>query len=322
VKNRLSLGSTPPHKLQHEMPKEEDLNNWSHHFSVDTTEDAYLRQAVTGTDLVSFVFGLKVTWALTQAQTALDEEREVDDKSKRDADLEDAKGRLGAKKAKKKKAKSGDPIGDAGQDEAGGRVEDSGGGGMVDDNNDEEQENRGGEDEDRPDESAHVPKLNRVSAASEASAIADPEGATCTVCTLVNELSAKKCLVCGNALSTKSRTNKKKKRTQDSLQALPEHSPGQQQQQQLQPNKKGKKGKSKKKAAENAIPDSDEGEDASIENKHTSVSELPAAEVMDLSAETTGCGLAKVLDDSPARPSVSAATPLEDSDDDDDDDFD
>jgi len=64
---RSSLGfSQAPHKAQHEMPKEEDLNNWSHHFSVDTIDDDYLKQATRGTDLISFVFGLHVNWELTQ----------------------------------------------------------------------------------------------------------------------------------------------------------------------------------------------------------------------------------------------------------------
>jgi len=95
--------SQPAHKPQHEMPKEEDLNNWSHHFSVDTCDDKYLRQAVTGTDLVTFVFGLHVNWELTQKQTALDEERDTLDKNRRDQELECAKGRLDDKKGKKKK---------------------------------------------------------------------------------------------------------------------------------------------------------------------------------------------------------------------------
>ena len=48
------------YKPQLEMPKEEDLNNWSHHFGTDTINDSYLRKATQGTDLVSFVFGLEV----------------------------------------------------------------------------------------------------------------------------------------------------------------------------------------------------------------------------------------------------------------------
>jgi len=95
--------SQPAHKPQHEMPKEEDLNNWSHHFSVDTCDDKYLRQAVAGTDLVTFVFGLHVNWELTQKQTALDEERDTLDKNRRDQELECAKGRLDDKKGKRKK---------------------------------------------------------------------------------------------------------------------------------------------------------------------------------------------------------------------------
>ena len=89
------------------MPKEEDLNNGSHHFSVDTVEDEYLRKATTGTDLVSFVFGLKVTWDLTQKQLELDTERELDDTKKRDESLAESKARLASKGGKKKKKKKG-----------------------------------------------------------------------------------------------------------------------------------------------------------------------------------------------------------------------
>ena len=98
---RSSLG--PPFKPQHEMPKEEDLNNWSHHFSASTCDDEYLKKAVAGTDLVSFVFGLTVTWDLTQKQMGLDEEREAEDKIRREQELEVAKSRLGEKKGKTKK---------------------------------------------------------------------------------------------------------------------------------------------------------------------------------------------------------------------------
>lgn len=49
-----------PHKPQVHMPKEEDLNNWSHHFGAESVNDEYLREATAGTDLVSFVFGLEV----------------------------------------------------------------------------------------------------------------------------------------------------------------------------------------------------------------------------------------------------------------------
>jgi hypothetical protein len=95
------------------MPKEEDLNNWSHHFSVDSVDDEYLKKATQGTGLVKFVFGLHVNWDLTQKQQALDEQRDASDKSRRDIDLKEAQSRIGEKKSKKKKI----TIESAGRDE-------------------------------------------------------------------------------------------------------------------------------------------------------------------------------------------------------------
>jgi hypothetical protein len=221
LSKRSSL-SQAPFKQQHDMPKEEDLNIWSHLFSVDTIEDAYLRQATAGTDLVSFVFGLKVTWELTQAQTALDEERELQDKERRDADLETAKGRLGSKKSKKKK-KGEAALGEAGgsdgaaaeeeevgmetlqaQYDAGGQAPDvlecqgmEETGVMADD------EVGGG---DAHDEAGAVvgrqhsdpPALNRVSAASEADPVPDESvnnEVICSTCTFSNARKNKKCQV-------------------------------------------------------------------------------------------------------------------------------
>lgn len=52
------------------MPLEEDLNNWSHHWNVETVDDPVFREAMLGLgtdmDVVSFVFGLEVTWSLLQ----------------------------------------------------------------------------------------------------------------------------------------------------------------------------------------------------------------------------------------------------------------
>ncbi len=52
------------------MPAEEDLNNWSHHFSTDTVDDEIFQRAIAGTGdrIVSFVFGLEVTWSRLQAR--------------------------------------------------------------------------------------------------------------------------------------------------------------------------------------------------------------------------------------------------------------
>jgi hypothetical protein len=48
------------------MPDEENMRNWSHHYSTDTVDDPIFRAAMRDSDLVSFVFGLEVTWSLIQ----------------------------------------------------------------------------------------------------------------------------------------------------------------------------------------------------------------------------------------------------------------
>jgi hypothetical protein len=225
---RTSLSQGPAHKPQHEMPKEEDLNNWSHHFSVESCDDKYLRQAVSGTDLVTFVFGLHVNWDLTQKQTALDEGRDAADKSRRDQELESAKGRLGDKKGKgKKKAAAADSAENAEHAGASGadntvaaaevekgttrQAECVGGGG--------DEGSSAGEDESADDENDDVqgvaapPKDKQkakdeqnakrgLSFASETASAAvddESEGAliagVCIFCTFANSPSAKKCSV-------------------------------------------------------------------------------------------------------------------------------
>ena len=49
----------------------------SHHFSTESTDDVYLKKATRGTDIVSFVFGLDVSWDLTQKQNQLDLDRKM-----------------------------------------------------------------------------------------------------------------------------------------------------------------------------------------------------------------------------------------------------
>ncbi|CAN0316648.1 unnamed protein product, partial [Ectocarpus sp. 6 AP-2014] len=70
------------------MPKEEDLNSWSHHYSTDTADDPVFRGAMMGTgdSLVSFVFGLEVTWDLLSVQLEQEAEaRTLEIKVKNDA---------------------------------------------------------------------------------------------------------------------------------------------------------------------------------------------------------------------------------------------
>lgn len=56
------------------MPDEENMRHWSHHYSTDTVDDPIFRAAMRGTDAVSFVFGLEVTWSNLQARAEAEEE--------------------------------------------------------------------------------------------------------------------------------------------------------------------------------------------------------------------------------------------------------
>ena len=59
------------------MPDEENMRNWSHHYSTDTVDDPIFRAAMRGYDAVSFVFGLEVTWSLIQQRQQEEEERQA-----------------------------------------------------------------------------------------------------------------------------------------------------------------------------------------------------------------------------------------------------
>ena len=79
------------------MPDEQDMRDWSHHFSTDTVDDPIFRAAMKGTDCVSFVFGLEVTWDLIQARkqeeeetAALDELRKLEEQQAARADASDS----------------------------------------------------------------------------------------------------------------------------------------------------------------------------------------------------------------------------------------
>ena len=75
-----------PYKKQVELPKEEDLNAWSHHHSCSTIDDEYLRLGAGKSGCISFIFGMEVTWDLTKKM--LDAEAEA--KAEREA-IEEAK---------------------------------------------------------------------------------------------------------------------------------------------------------------------------------------------------------------------------------------
>jgi len=68
----------PPYKKQiYPLPKEEDLNNWSHHSSISTIADPVLRKAMRqNPDAISFVFGMYQDWDLIQAAEALEKKQD------------------------------------------------------------------------------------------------------------------------------------------------------------------------------------------------------------------------------------------------------
>ncbi|KAL7537050.1 hypothetical protein ACHAXR_007557 [Thalassiosira sp. AJA248-18] len=57
------------------MPDEENMRDWSHHYSTASVDDPIFRAAMQGYDAVSFVFGLEVTWSLIQQRQQEEEER-------------------------------------------------------------------------------------------------------------------------------------------------------------------------------------------------------------------------------------------------------
>lgn len=59
------------------MPDEENMRHWSHHFSPDTVDDPVFRAAMRGSDSVSFIFGLEVTWSLIQQRQQEEEEKQA-----------------------------------------------------------------------------------------------------------------------------------------------------------------------------------------------------------------------------------------------------
>ena len=71
-----------PHNVRSEnfqqqlgMPDEENMRNWSHHYSTESCDDPVFRNAMRGTDAVSFVFGLEVNWSLIEERQQMEEAR-------------------------------------------------------------------------------------------------------------------------------------------------------------------------------------------------------------------------------------------------------
>jgi hypothetical protein len=73
------------------MPDEENMRAWSHHYSTDTVDDPIFRAAMRGTDAVSFVFGLEVTWSLIQERQQEEEARLAMDELNQVEELDDDK---------------------------------------------------------------------------------------------------------------------------------------------------------------------------------------------------------------------------------------
>eukprot|EP00934_Nitzschia_sp_Nitz4_P000638 Nitzschia sp. Nitz4//scaffold52_size167869//21055//24830//NITZ4_002260-RA/size167869-snap-gene-0.208-mRNA-1//1//CDS//3329553987//638//frame0 len=59
------------------LPDEENMRSWSHHHTTDTVDDPVFRAAMRGSDAVSFVFGLEVTWSLIQQRQQEEEDRKA-----------------------------------------------------------------------------------------------------------------------------------------------------------------------------------------------------------------------------------------------------
>ncbi|KAH8061094.1 hypothetical protein JL722_4390 [Aureococcus anophagefferens] len=109
------------------LPKEEDLNNWSHHADLSTVQDEVLRRALRGQPQVSFVMGMYQDWDLIQQDTARQKEIEELEAKQKAEDLESARalaeaaaaegdvcdgGDGGAPTTKKKKKKKQDDAGE------------------------------------------------------------------------------------------------------------------------------------------------------------------------------------------------------------------
>mmetsp|Transcript_11842 Transcript_11842/g.37863 ORF Transcript_11842/g.37863 Transcript_11842/m.37863 type:complete len:950 (+) Transcript_11842:370-3219(+) len=73
------------------LPKEEDLNNWSHHADLSTVQDEVLRRALRGQPQVSFVMGMYQDWDLIQQDTARQKEIEELEAKQKAEDLESAR---------------------------------------------------------------------------------------------------------------------------------------------------------------------------------------------------------------------------------------
>jgi hypothetical protein len=138
------------------MPLEEDLNNWSHHWTVGTIDDPIMRDALVGAggeDVVSFVFGLEVTWDLLQRfpqpsedkeekkrkrRESMERKRQLRQQKEEEEEAQAAKGKKGGARGNKtlKPAPGEDSSGSSSSDDEGG----SGGGGSDSDSSDSDVE--------------------------------------------------------------------------------------------------------------------------------------------------------------------------------------
>ena len=80
-------------------PDDDDFNRWSHHCSVNTTDDEALKRAMGDDEAVTFVFGLEVNWDLLQLREAERKDAEALRKEQSRKDLEELNKKRAAERA-------------------------------------------------------------------------------------------------------------------------------------------------------------------------------------------------------------------------------
>jgi DNA repair and recombination protein RAD54 and RAD54-like protein len=92
------------HVAQIGCPDDDDLNQWSHHCDVSSTDDEALKRAMSDDNAISFVYGLEINWDLLQLREAGRCEEEVQRKESAKMELE----QLNLKRAQLKLRKNDD----------------------------------------------------------------------------------------------------------------------------------------------------------------------------------------------------------------------
>jgi hypothetical protein len=84
--------------IQEGCPDEDDFNRWSHHCSVNSTDDEALKRAMGDDNTVSFVFGLEINWDLLQVREAERKDAEGIRKERAKKELEELNRRRALKR--------------------------------------------------------------------------------------------------------------------------------------------------------------------------------------------------------------------------------